>query len=125
MSENDWPQTAEGTTDWELVFEDEENGLIPLILTAHSTVILKECTTVIIQQLFIREDDSTNIMKFILKLNEVIPDDQEANTNKDWLKSMRNDVVKLLREIKTDRMKKAEAFLARKARIEQDRRLKV
>ena len=124
MSENDWPKTADGVTDWELVFEDEENGLMALVMTAHSTVILKECTIVIIQQLFIREDDSTNIMKYILMLNDIIPDEQENNTNKDWLKSMRSNVVELLRKIKDDRMKKANAFLASKARLAQDRRIK-
>lgn len=124
MSHNGWPQTTEGITDWEYVFENEESGLIPLVMTAQTTLVLKECTTVIIQQLFIREDDSASIMKYILKLNDIVPIEQESNTDMEWLKLMRSNVIGLLRQIKEDRVVKANAFLTNKALLAQDRRLK-
>ena len=84
MSENTepaWPQTPEGVTDWEFVFENEGAGFIPLCLLANSPLILKECATVVIQQLFTRDDDSMNIMKYIIALNDIIPDDKELDTD--------------------------------------------
>ena len=126
MSENTepaWPQTPEGVTDWEFVFENEGAGFIPLCLLANSPLILKECATVVIQQLFTRDDDSMNIMKYIIALNDIIPDEKELDMDVDNLKVMRTEVTELLRKIKTDRQNKSKEYLKRKAREAQDRRM--
>ena len=119
----DWPQTAEGVTDWEFVFENKENGFIPLILEASSILALKECTFLVIQQLFSRDNDSENIMKFFMLLNEIIPESQEQNTDKQSVLAMRTETQKLLRNIKNERIKHAKEYLKRKALNAPERRV--
>ncbi len=104
-----WPLTPDGVTDWERVFEDPDTGFIQLIMQAHSPQVLKECATVTIQQLFIREDDDNNVMTLIIKLNKLLPDDADASDQDD----MRDQVCELLRDIKNERIRKAAESLAK------------
>ncbi len=124
-AKTDWPLTAQGVTDWEFVFENEEEGFIALVSMAHTPFIMKDCTTVIIQQLFSRDSDAMNIMKFIIALSEIVPDEKEQNLNADLLAAMRAEIVELLRKIKIDRIKSANDFLRRKLQEKKDRRSRV
>ncbi|NQW01275.1 MAG: hypothetical protein HQ483_16335 [Rhodospirillales bacterium] len=119
-----WPQTAQGIADWEQVFEDSTNGFIPMVLLAHTPAVLKQCATIIIQQLFSRDDDGTNVMKFLIALNDIIPDEMETSTDKEALATMRTEISVMMRKIKADRKTKSEGFLKRKAQTSQERRLK-
>jgi len=121
-TEDVWPLTDQGVTDWEFVFEDPYGGFIPLVEMANTPFVMKDCATVIIQQLFTRDDDAMNIMKFIIALNDIIPNDKEMGLDKDVLAAMRSDITALLRRIKRDRLKKAEIFLRRKAETDKERR---
>jgi len=115
MGKAKWPQTPDGVTDWEFVFEDTNEGFIPLVMMASSPVILKECATVIVQQLFTREDDGIHVMKYIIDLDEIIPEASENYTDVKLIDAMKSRTADLLREIKADRKKKADAYLQRKA----------
>ncbi len=121
---DDWPQTPDGATDWETVFENETDGFIPLIEMASTPFVMKDCAVVIIQQLFSRDDDAMNIMKFVIALNDIIPDEKELSKDKDVLAAMRSEISELLRKIKKDRLRKAADFLRRKAQEEKERRAK-
>lgn len=121
---NEWPRTDQGVTDWEFVFEDDQDGFIALVEMAKTPFVMKDCTTVIIQELFTRDDDAMNIMKFIIALNDIIPDDKELSQNTDELAAMRLGISALLRRIKQDRLKKAAIFLQQKKQTEKDRRSK-
>jgi len=114
MGKPKWPQTPDGVTDWEFVFEDANEGFIPLVMMASSPVILKECATVIVQQLFTREDDGIHVMKYIIDLDEIIPAASENYTDTKLIDGMKSRTADLLREIKADRKKKAGAYLQRK-----------
>lgn len=122
-NKEEWPLTNQGVIDWKFVFEDEEDGLIPLILMANTPFVLKECTTLIIQQLFSRENDTMNIMKHVLALEQIIPNEKESNLDKDALMSMKNKIAHLLRKIQADRIQYANEFLRRKTQTEKERRL--
>jgi len=114
MGKPKWPQTPDGVTDWEFVFEDANEGFIPLVMMASSPVILKECATVIVQKLFTRDDDGIHVMKYIIELNEIVPEASENYTDATLIDSMKTRTASLLREIKDDRKKKAATFLQRK-----------
>jgi len=52
-----WPTTADGTTDWERVFEDPSDGLIVLACRSETPDQLKTMTLIILRQLFKRKND--------------------------------------------------------------------
>lgn len=118
-----WPLTDEGVPDWESAFEDEKNGLICMVVAAQTPVHLKQCTTVIIQKLFIRDDDVAQIMKNILALGEIIPDELEKETDKAVIDKMRGDIATLLRNIKKERIQNSQKYLRRKAEEKEARRI--
>lgn len=106
-----WPLTPEGVTDWEFVFEDPKTGFIALLGHATAAEALKDCAIVIVQSLFIRDDDGDNVMKFIIDLNKIFPYDSDGS---DDFSAMQEDTTDLLRKIKDERKKKAEDYLAGK-----------
>ena len=108
---NPWPQTPEGVTDWESVFEDSKMGFIALIRSAQSAETLKDCATIVVQQLFSRDDDAMTVMKFILDLEEVMPDPNGAPSTSEELEDTRDAVTGFLRKIKEDRILKAAEYL--------------
>jgi len=119
---DEWPRTDQGVIDWEHVFEDEQDGLIPVILLANTPFVLKECSTLIIQQLFSRENDSMNIMKHIIALERIIPDQKEMSLDKNALAAMRAQIATRLRKIKDDRIQKSEEFIKHKKLASKERR---
>jgi len=54
MGKAAWPKTPDGTTDWEVVFEDPQTGFIQLIAQSPSAETLRLTTTVVIDKLFTR-----------------------------------------------------------------------
>ena len=107
-----WPQTTDGVTDWETVFEDPEKGLIPLIAQAHTPQALRDCAVVTINMLFTRDSDAGDIAKLTAELHELAPDDaDEARTGQ-----IRGVISLLLRQIKEDRIESAREFLEKRNR---------
>ena len=104
------PRTPKGTTDWELVFEDEKTGFIPLIAQAHSPGALKECATLVILKLFSRKGDLPEVEHFATELAAIIPDEP----GEEDMAAMRDGVSALLREIKDERIRIAADYLAGK-----------
>lgn len=112
-----WPQTPDGTTDWETVFEDPQGGLIPLISKAQSRQALRECARVVIQQLFTRKGDADDVARFTEQLDEALSDiDDEED-----LGTVLASVILLLRNIKDERTEKARLYVARKKARERAR----
>lgn len=105
-----WPIAHGGTFDWEKVFEDPKEGLIPLILQAHSAAALRECTIAVITQLYTRKDDPSEVERFVAQLNAMIPDEVPPK----HLPRIADTVVDILRQIKADRIRKALEFEAAK-----------
>ena len=109
-----WPETPDGVTDWQVVFEDGQTGLIGLITRAHSTDALRQSTAVLIEKLFTRKNDAAEVARYMTRLDAIIaaePDGSKAS------------ITGLLREIKHDRIKKAERYVAgKKRKTDTDRR---
>jgi len=106
-----WPKRPDGTTDWEMVFEASDSGLISLISAAHSAKALRECTIVVIQQLHTRKNDPEEVARFVGELNALVPDSLPAAA----LPRVTQALVSILRKIKDDRIARAEAYVAAKA----------
>jgi len=102
-----WPRTPDGTTNWEVVFESPDTGLIPLIAKAQSVEALHLSTTVVIEKLFTRrgDEDAVRILKHQLETL--------LNTEGDFT-SKQTGVTQLLRDIKETRIEKARIYLERK-----------
>jgi len=116
-----WPLTAEGVPDWESVFEDPKTGFIALIRSAHSPTTLKACAAVVVQQLFTRDRDSMNIMKYILDLEHVLPNSDDKKITEEDLDEMRDAASGFLRAIKEDRILKSQEYLKKRTNEEERR----
>ncbi|NQV56417.1 MAG: hypothetical protein HQ503_11210 [Rhodospirillales bacterium] len=101
-----WPKTAGGTVDWEVVFEDPENGLLSLIAQASSPTALRECAILIIEKLYTRKDDPPEIERFIREISELIPNDLPPSN----LPEISDAVTGLLRQIKDQKINIAAKF---------------
>lgn len=109
---DDWPQNADGITDWEVLFETPETGLISLADNSETPEQLKLQTQAIIRTVFKRKRDQNIISKVMAFLEKLIPDDAECDA--DQFRTMRASVKQMLRKVKNDRIKRAIAFIANK-----------
>jgi len=102
-----WPKTADGTTDWEVVFEAPEGGFIALIAQSPSAETLRLTTTVLIDKLFTRRGDQVEVKRLKQQLEVILaaPDEIPAK---------QTGVTELLREIKNTRLEKARVYIERK-----------
>ena len=107
QAKESWPKAPDGTTDWEVVFEGEENGLIPLIAQARSPQILRDCALVTIKMLLSRDNDSDNVARSTSELTELVPDDAKYHQ----LDFFTNAVTIVLREIKQERIELAREYI--------------
>jgi len=106
----DWPQTPDGTIDWETVFEDPETGIIPALSAANTKEILHKGTVAVVKQLFTRKNDEIQVESFLKELSYIL---KETEGSED-LPAMRDSVISLLRRIKDGRVEKAAAYIALK-----------
>jgi hypothetical protein len=104
------PKKADGTADWETIFEDPANGLIPLVAGAHTIEGLKACATLVINQLFTRKNDAPERDR----LNDLLNKLMESAQANGGVEAARNGVIGLLRSIKQERLLKAAAYVAKK-----------
>ena len=104
------PKTADGTADWETIFEDPANGLIPLVARAHTMDGLKACATLVINQLFTRKNDAAERDRLNAMLAKLMAG-AEAEGGVD---AARAGIIGLLRSIKQERLLKAAAYVAKK-----------
>ncbi|MEG3619085.1 hypothetical protein V5T82_11515 [Magnetovibrio sp. PR-2] len=103
----DWPQTPDGTTDWEFVFEDAETGFIQLVMQSPNTDVLRQTTTVVIEKLFTRRLDEDEVARLKTQLAIILSESPE-------LPVQQQGVTALLRGIKDTRIEKARIFVERK-----------
>lgn len=98
-----WPAHPNGGTDWEAVFEDPDEGLIPMIGRAQTATALRQCTVLVIKQLHMRKNDPAIVANFIAQLDAMVPDDTPPGR----LPKIRKAIAGVLRQIKNDRIAKA------------------
>ncbi|MCH7832342.1 MAG: hypothetical protein IIC55_05665 [Proteobacteria bacterium] len=114
MVKKTWPKTEAGTIDWEVVFENPETGLIPLISGAKSAGALRDSALAVIKLLYTHKDDPPEIERFTVELQSLIPDD----TPEHFLPRLVEGVTAILRQIKDERIRKAEEYAGQKGVIE-------
>ena len=102
-----WPRTPDGTTDWEVVFEDPQTGFIQLVAQSPSADVLRLTATVVIDKLFTRRGDETEVARLKNQLDSILaaPDDIAAK---------QTGVSDLLRQVKDARIEKARVYIERK-----------
>jgi|GEM_PF-801509 len=107
MGKAAWPKTPDGTTDWEVVFEDPQTGFIQLIAQSPSAETLRLTTTVVIDTLFTRRGDEHEVARLKNQLESILnsPDD---------IATQQAGVSGLLRQIKDARIEKARVYIERK-----------
>lgn len=110
----DWPKTPGGTIDWEVVFEDPDSGLLSLLGQAKTASALRDITILVIQKLYTRKDDPPEVERFIAEITRMIPDDAPA----DNLAPLCEAVSSILRQVKTERIRKAAEYEKLKAEEE-------
>jgi len=107
-----WPRCPDGTVDWKHVFENTDNGLIPIIEQARKPETLIDCTAMIVQSLFTREGDEDIRAHYTQELAKL------ALSNGDSIDTRAERVSIILREIKEDRMARASEWALHKAERE-------
>ncbi len=109
-----WPKTPDGVTDWQVVFEDGQSGLIGLVTQARSTDALSQSTAVLIEKLFTRKNDAAEVARYMKQLDAIIAAELDGT---------KASITGLLRQIKQDRIKKADRYVAgKKGKTDADRR---
>lgn len=103
-----WPKTPDGTTDWEVVFEDPSIGFIALINRTQSADMAERTATVIIQKLFTRRNDLDLCKQKIHRIGTIIA------AHQDDLARIHEDIAVLMREVKNERIELARVFIERK-----------
>ncbi len=101
-----WPRTPEGTIDWESVFEDDENGLIPAISGAKKTELLIDCAVAVTEALFSRSSDESIRAGFTSKLASIA-----MSSSSEDIEVVLAKVISFLRLIKKDRIERANAWI--------------
>ena len=104
-----FPQTPDGVTDWEQVFEGP-NGLIALISQVRTGAALRECTLLVIGQLFTRKQDQLEVARLTHQLDNLIAGGEASQD----ISALSMTVIGLLRQIKNERIQKAQDYLADK-----------
>jgi hypothetical protein len=104
------PKMADGTADWEAIFENSQSGLIPLVSKAKSVDGLRACATLVINQLFTRKNDE----KERARLNAMLADLFTHADAGDDVDAARQGAIRILRGIKQERLLKAAAYVADK-----------
>lgn len=107
MGKAAWPKTPDGTTDWEVVFEDPQTGFIQLIAQSPSAETLRLTTTVVIDTLFTRRGDETEVARLKNQLESIL-------NEPDGIAKQQAGVSGLLRQIKDARIEKARVYIERK-----------
>ena len=103
------PVLEDGTTDWEAVFEHEENGLIHLVNQTHDSNAIRQCAQLIIRKLFTRKNDQDEVVRLNKELDGIL-----AKVESHGFEAAQKAVVTLLRRIKDERIRRARAFVERK-----------
>jgi len=103
-----WPRTAQGTIDWVVVFNDEDEGIIPLVASAQSVDTLVDCTAMVIQMLFSRDSDGALRAGFTTALAQVVA---ECDGDRD---AVCKAVSNILTDIRDDRTEKAADYARHK-----------
>ena len=106
-----WPKNADGTTNWDEVFESPSQGLIPVIDLAQTLDTLRGVSSLVIQKLFTRARDAQHRRAYAIVLDGLLPLDG-LEDGKDFI-SVKAEVIALMRHIKEERKKKAAEFLAK------------
>lgn len=112
-----WPLNDDGTVDWETVFEDPDIGLITYVQRARTLVALGQCAHVIVQSLFIRDEDGPYREAFNTMVDEIISGVEDKDAD-----HARETLIKLIREIKANRIKHARNYLQSGATQDGERR---
>ncbi len=106
------PKKPDGTTDWDVVFDDPDRGLISLIAQVRNVDALHECTLFMIKRLFTRKNDQLAVARFTKNLDDII---SNAGAVGDF-EVIRAEVVLMLRQIKAERVEKARQYIEQKNR---------
>lgn len=99
-------KTPDGTVDWKRVFEEPEHGLIALVTKSHTSSALRRNALLVIQKLYVREDDPAEVARLTAELTSLIPDNLPAHS----LPHIAEAVAAILRRIKDYRIRKAAEF---------------
>lgn len=103
---DEWPQTEFGTVNWEIVFGNPNNGLIPAVEQTFSPIDLKNTMFDIIDQLYPRTSDRQEIPNLKSDLDGLIPDD----CPQEKLPVLKEAVIALLCDIMNDRLERAQSY---------------
>ncbi|MBL4613942.1 MAG: hypothetical protein JKY27_03590 [Magnetovibrio sp.] len=93
-----WPHQDNGCVDWESVFDDEDTGLTVYAERAKTTQALARCAHMIVQSLFIRDDDPPHRDAYNNAIRELVAS-EDAHT--------RDKLLLMIQDIKLDRIKRS------------------
>jgi len=97
-STDDQAHAPHSADDWEVLFEDPENGLLAMIGQAHSVDALARGTRLALKQLLVHADEQERLADYEQRLAAIIDADAQA----DDIEPIRLRVLALLRQLKEE-----------------------
>jgi len=110
LEKKDWPKTADGTTDWEALFEDKDQGFMAVVSASENLEQLRTRTEAITRLIFNRERDEAKVQKVMTLVNKVAP----QGAGEERLPTMKAGIRQILGKVKEHRIKKAAAYAKKK-----------
>jgi len=108
MATGQFPLTSDGTIDWNFVFEDPADGFVPDIQNSDTPDVLRRKAIHIAQTLHTRDGDELRLKKLLSWIDSIVPENAD-DTKK--LPKMKESILKLVRELKIERINRAERFV--------------
>lgn len=102
----DWPKTLTDGTDWEAVFEDSNTGLIPLVSSASTHAKLRAVTTLLVEQLFLRDGDAKYRADYLASLDRIFGSVAASDSDRP-AGDVLAPVIEFMRSIKRERIARA------------------
>lgn len=115
------PRLANGSVDWDRVFDTPGTGLIAQIEHAQTAKDLQQGMHLVLKTLFNREGDANRRAVFTNLVNEILANAKKTrNSPAAIMTDVKTRVVQILHSIKHDRVERARKAQAAKARKERD-----
>jgi hypothetical protein len=97
-STGDQAHAPHSADDWEVLFEDPQNGLIAMIAQAHSLDALARSTRSTLLQLLVHEDERARLADYERRLAVIVGSDAQAPD----IEQARLEIIALLRQLKEE-----------------------
>ncbi len=112
MATEQFPLMSDGTVDWNFVFEDPAAGFVPDIQKSETPDALRRKAIHVAQTLHARSGDELRLKKLLSWIENIVPENADEIAD---LPKMKNSILKLVRDLKNERVSRADRYVEQQA----------